>query len=314
MNKTKKSRKSAKNSGPSDPTGQLNKANANGIGSNNAGNQNIAGTEQGEQSTSDGVPFILVDAMPLTYCPPTVADLDQIEAERMAKVMAECDRLLDRFEDTKPPPDMPITMTEMDEKFFQEMQELRIFSKETEEQDGEKRPGISRQATFLIDRVKPSLNDRRRSSTESMRIINHIGDQLMQLQLLQEQPLVEGNAYCFLVSIKPEGGASNCFVQQIGLPVSILQPETESVVHSETESIVQPEKDSFLQPEEELLVQLETESPSNQKRNRSLLARKSSARQLGQMPTVPMRSQNYAILRTPRCRSPSCETSPRSDN
>ncbi|XP_001357812.4 uncharacterized protein [Drosophila pseudoobscura] len=260
MNKMKKSRKSAKNSGPSDPTGQSNKANASGIGSNNAGNQNIAGTEPGEQSTSDGVPFILVDAMPLTYCPPTVADLDQIEAKRMAKVIAECDRLQDRLEDTTPPPelDMPSTMTEKDEEFFQEMQKLRIFPKETEEKDGKERPGISRQGTFHIDRSKPTLNDRRLgdepsvSSTESMRIINHIGDQLMQLQLLKEQPLVEGNAYCFLVSIKPEGGASNCFVRQIGLPVSSLQPETESVVQSETESIVQPE--------EELLVQLENES------------------------------------------------------
>ncbi|XP_022209478.2 uncharacterized protein LOC111065559 [Drosophila obscura] len=255
MNKKKSSRKAIRGSDcgtPSDPTGTSNSANATCVSSNNAGNRNLAGTEEVDQATSDGVPFIFVDAMPLTHCPLSDPELAQIEAKRMAQVLAECDQLLERLEDTKPPPelDLPSTMTAVNEnvddetRFLEELQQLCIFPMKEKEQHGEEmrnfrsqtseRPGISRQATFAIDRTFTSLNERRiggetpLSSPESMGIINQIGDLLVRLKQLQDQPLEEGTGCFFLVSIKPDAETSNCFVQQIGVPASLMAAGTES--------------------------------------------------------------------------------------
>ncbi|XP_034663488.1 uncharacterized protein LOC117898313 [Drosophila subobscura] len=279
MNKRKSSRKSAYGT-TSDTAGASNSANVKSADSNNAGNRNLTGIEEVEQATIDGVPFILVDAMPLTQSPLTDPELAQIEAKRMAEVAAECDRLLKRLENTKPPPELDLTSTitsanELNDEnsFLEELQQLCIFPTDTEEQDGVEEmsnfssqasdnPGISRQDTFHIDRIEPSsLNDRTVggespfSFQESVEIINQIGDLLVKLQHQQEQPLEEGTSCFFIASIKPDAQTSNCFVKQIGKPASLSAPEIESLEQPEDKSqsvrseiLIQIDEDTHIIP------------------------------------------------------------------
>ncbi|SPP81228.1 uncharacterized protein LOC117582906 [Drosophila guanche] len=274
MNKTKSSRKSAYGT-TSNTAGASHSTNEKSAGSNNAGNRNPTGIEEGDQDTFDGVPFILVDAILLTQSPLTDPELTQIEAKRMAEVTAECDRLLNRLKNTKPPPELDVTSTsstayEHDDEnsFLEELQQLCIFPTDTEEQDGVEEisnfsaqapdnPGISRQDTFHIDRIEPSsLSDRTVggespfSSQESVEIINQIGDLLVKLQQQQKLPLEEGTSCFFIASIKPDAQTSNCFVKQIGKPASLSPPEIEPLERPvvKSEILIQIDEDENIIP------------------------------------------------------------------